>query len=93
MGTVQERVDRLVREETIAMVVRMVAKMAPAATEEEIAKAARAVIGEMGEMPTMTAEEALGAIGFTDAEIRAQWRNAYEGELVRMFAAAGALPS
>ena len=87
--TPRERVERLVNEETTAMVVRIVRKMAPRSRPEAIAAAAQRFATPI----RLLDSEVEAASPMSDDEIRASWRATYERDVTAMLATAGELPS
>ena len=85
--TQRERAERLVREETRAIVVRLVRKLSPGLPVATVDRSAAQSAVEV----TLTDAEVERCMGMTDDEVRESWRAHYEPKLTAMFA--GEMPS
>jgi len=85
--TPRERAERLVREETRAMVVRLVRKLDPRLPIAKIERSAAEAALDV----TLTDTEVERCASMTDEDVRASWRAHYEPKLAAMFA--GEMPS
>lgn len=86
----RERAERLVRDETTAMVIRIVRKMVPRAKQSAIDAAARKFSATP--IPLLDSEvEACATM--SDDEIRTRWRSTYESDVTATLATSGQMPS
>ena len=91
--TPRERVERLVAEETTAMVTRAVQKMAPRARAALVAAAAQGAGFIFRDAGRLRDAEVEACAGMTDDEIRESWRKTYEAGVTAMLVEAGEMPS
>lgn len=81
----RERAERLVREETRAMIVRLVRKLEPRLPVAEIERSAGRLVVDFGEFGLTDAEvERCAAMG--DDDVRSSWRAHFEPKLVKLYA-------
>ena len=85
----RQRVERLVREEMIEIIVRTVRRMIPTAPEHLIR---RMSVSQAEDLPRLTDEEVERAPA-DDAEVRRRWRESFEPDLVVSLAREGEFPS